>query len=950
MFFVRSIVFNMQTAPPVLLLPSGGQITGATVSVLKEYLSAQGTQPEARALRPQLVTLAQECRAAQLIVEDRYFVTNDPIRDMRVSSIKEAISHLGGVPHAGALKPALVSQLVALNADGLSSVTDSPENTLGGGPEAALPPNFVTPASSALTIISDHVDASTGDILVSNISVLIPALSPLRRFCSEVNEAWVGNTAPPSGSPGLMQGSLLTMVLGFGCSPGSDVNAPGAVPIGSSLTMDFMNNLIANISSALDAVDNAPTCLKDLVSTMSNLVSSLPLELRSFSRTDFDLCVIDPGGSETPSFVHFASFGTLQSPRHWLVLNHFSGCPRLQQNRDLESASLARFCDFEPTPLELTGQLPVSMAEYIEFRSLQEGLKSGDESSLFLAVPAYLQRGLFPMLQQIFFEVPPKDFSLVFHRLAQVMAPDSPPVSPTLGALSKLESATKQFAYCFHHGLGPGAGSESTPLQVGSTDSSLEILTRMEAEKEKVASFDRSHNGSSSSRSPEAQRSVTVPQNIIEILSAHAGSLASICSFGLDESGQLQVIHTALSSGCSAISKFLWEPPSETLARHFPALPVVFLSRFSISLFVSHQLLKKTSLALSGASASLTSAMESSQRDCNFSLLAKELPPKELIAILKGEFPPIAALVTMFSARRRVTSIANSFLSVTSFEVFSDLALFRSFVTFLIAIFASLGFNASDLNRLVGMANLISETLCAADSIHVLSLNLPVALQSSLDAFGNAIQLWRKISNSDLPPILSSQVNRLEEVLNSAAALSVFNGLAHLGLPTPFGGPEQPSSKRPIVHEVKSAGDPRIPISDYPWIPSPNKKAKTLTAAQQITLGAKTPTGSPSPDTNLQGTDVKEFTFKNCRDYGVVFRWKEFYSLSIIEANWEASSKIPWRAEFLSPLMYLGTSDSVLLMRSPSSVSPSELLDIKSFRSSGALAAAKLDSEPADFR
>ena len=101
----------MQTAPPVLLLPSGGQITGATVSVLKEYLSAQGTQPEARALRPQLVTLAQECRAAQLIVEDRYFVTNDPIRDMRVSSIKEAISHLGGVPHAGALKPALVSQL-----------------------------------------------------------------------------------------------------------------------------------------------------------------------------------------------------------------------------------------------------------------------------------------------------------------------------------------------------------------------------------------------------------------------------------------------------------------------------------------------------------------------------------------------------------------------------------------------------------------------------------------------------------------------------------------------------------------------------------------------------------------------------------------------------------------------------------------------------------------------
>ena len=243
----------------------------------------------------------------------------------------------------------------------------------------------------------------------------------------------------------------------------------------------------------------------------------------------------------------------------------------------------------------------------------------------------------------------------VFHRLAQVMAPDSPPVSPTLGALSKLESATKQFAYCFQVGLGPGAGSESTPLQVGSTDSSLEILSRMEAEKGKVASLDRSHNESSSSRSPETQRSVTVPQNIVEILSAHAGSLASICSFGLDESGQLQVIHTALSSGCSAISKFLWEPPSETIARHFPALPVVFLARFSISLFVSHQLLKKTSLALSGASASLTSALESSQRDSNFSTLAQELPPKELVASLKGEFPIIATLVTMFSARRHLS-------------------------------------------------------------------------------------------------------------------------------------------------------------------------------------------------------------------------------------------------------------------------------------------------------
>jgi len=128
----------MQTTPPVILLLSGDPITAATVSVLKEYITAQGTQPEARALRPQLITLAQQCRAAQLIAENRYLVTNDLISNMRVTIIKEAISHLGGVPHVGALEPALVSQLVALNADGLSAFTaptnDSPENTPGDDP------------------------------------------------------------------------------------------------------------------------------------------------------------------------------------------------------------------------------------------------------------------------------------------------------------------------------------------------------------------------------------------------------------------------------------------------------------------------------------------------------------------------------------------------------------------------------------------------------------------------------------------------------------------------------------------------------------------------------------------------------------------------------------------------------------------------------------------------
>jgi len=80
------MAFNMQTTPPVILLLSGDPITAATVSVLKEYITAQGTQPEARALRPQLITLAQQCRAAQLIAENRYLVTNDLISNMRVPS------------------------------------------------------------------------------------------------------------------------------------------------------------------------------------------------------------------------------------------------------------------------------------------------------------------------------------------------------------------------------------------------------------------------------------------------------------------------------------------------------------------------------------------------------------------------------------------------------------------------------------------------------------------------------------------------------------------------------------------------------------------------------------------------------------------------------------------------------------------------------------------------
>ena len=207
------------------------------------------------------------------------------------------------MPHVGALKPALVSQLAALNADGLSSFTaptnGSPENTPGYDPGTAVPPNAAL-ASSALTITPDHVDASTGYLLVSNVSVCIPASSPLLRFCSGVNDAWVVNAPPSLGSPGYIQVSLLTMVLGFGCSPGFDVSAPGAVPIGSSLSMDFMNTLIANISPALDAAVNVPTSLKDLASTMSHLVLSLPQEFRSISRSDLDLCVLDPGGSEPP--------------------------------------------------------------------------------------------------------------------------------------------------------------------------------------------------------------------------------------------------------------------------------------------------------------------------------------------------------------------------------------------------------------------------------------------------------------------------------------------------------------------------------------------------------------------------------------------------------------------------------------------------------------------------
>ena len=69
-------------------------------------------------------------------------MTNDPISDILLSIIKEAISYLGGVPHVGALKPALVSQLAALNADGLSSFTaptnGSPENTPGDDPSSVV--------------------------------------------------------------------------------------------------------------------------------------------------------------------------------------------------------------------------------------------------------------------------------------------------------------------------------------------------------------------------------------------------------------------------------------------------------------------------------------------------------------------------------------------------------------------------------------------------------------------------------------------------------------------------------------------------------------------------------------------------------------------------------------------------------------------------------------------
>ena len=209
-------------------------------------------------------------RAAQLIAENRYLVTNDPISNMRVSIIKEAISHLGGVPHVGALKPALVSQLAALNAGGLSSLTapadGSPENTPGDDVGTAMPPNIATLASYALTIISDHVDAPAGDLLVPCAPVCIPASSPPLQFCSGVNEAWVVNAPPSLDSPGFMQVSLLTMMLGVGCSPGFDNFGLFPVPTWTSV------------------------------------------------------CLI-LGGRNPPSIVRYASIGTSPTLLHWLVLN-----------------------------------------------------------------------------------------------------------------------------------------------------------------------------------------------------------------------------------------------------------------------------------------------------------------------------------------------------------------------------------------------------------------------------------------------------------------------------------------------------------------------------------------------------------------------------------------------------------------------------------------------------
>jgi len=586
-------------------------------------------------------------------------------------------------------------------------------------------------------------------------------------------------------------------------------------------------------------------------------------------------------------------------------------------------ASLAIFCNFEPAPQELTEQLPVSTTEYASFRTLQEGLKSGDESSLFLALPAYLQRGLFSMFKQLLNGVPSRDFPVLFHRAAQVLFPDSPPVKPTIGALSKLDSAFKSFSYCFPRGLGPGAGSESTPVQVGSTDFSLGILNNIEAEREKVASLDRSHGRSvSESRLSDTQRSVATPQRIVEILNTHAHSLATISSFGSDESGQLRIIHTAISSECGSILKFFFEPPSETLARLFPSLSVVFLAKHRVPLYVSHQLLKSRS---SGAGASLHSAMESSQRNSNLSTLADGLPLKELLAILKGELPAVAVLVAMFSAYRNVVSLGNTFLPVDSSAIFLDLVLFRSFITFVMALFAALGFNASNLCRLVDMAEAISDTLSTVDARRVLSLNLPVAFQSSFDTFGIGIQLWLKVSDPQPPPILTSQVGRLEEVLNSAAALSAFNGLASLGLPK-LGFSEQFPPKRPIANEVESADDPRTP--------SPSKKAK------------------PKPSSGrsgTQGSHVKTLVIKKCKDVGDVVKWGDYYSLTILKAQWEASSKKTWSDNFLSPLLYKGIVKEEVINRTPSSVSAAELRDIISFRSSGALAAAKLEAEPPDF-
>ena len=120
--------------------------------------------------------------------------------------------------------------------------------------------------------------------------------------------------------------------------------------------------------------------------------------------------------------------------------------------------------------------------------------------------------------------------------------------------------------------------------------------------------------------------------------------------------------------------------------------------------------------------------------------------------------------------------------------------------------------------------------------------------------------------------------------------------------------------------------------------------------AQKPSFGRSDAQESYAKSTEAQGSHAKALVIKKCKDVGDVVKWKDCFSLAILKEKWEASSKESWRNDFLSPILYRGSIKEEIINRTPSSVSATELRDIISFRSSGALAAAKLEVEPPDFR